>query len=413
MGYSEHFSSRSNFEQISNRLRKSRIVDSEVTDFLRERITIEEKYVADLLRLSKKGLSVEKDQLGGINDSWDKILALTTFCVEINDTIDRSNRARIEKELSFQSRNCLIVLFEVLKAFARSELTIHTKMADVASSVAEVLNNFDIAENVETFCRKKGTNTDGGFTGTYDSAESPSSRKDFPPIVDSEGFSLPPISTPKWPPPAEQAQPKFKIEIKDKAVSENPEISMQAMQNVVASMLPLQPKSLGSGAPNQSSAISALEIMSCRLPNSSSVGKCRAVLQGSESIERVVINDQFASQPDFNQQTLIELDFTDIRAWGRSCSDSEAQAPLQGLSFLLNLQNASNISSVQTIPTALLWRVDDIRTDDIASSETHKLLARFETQDDLASAQVAVGFDLLDTDGVLLRNIEKTTITGK
>ncbi|KAJ3220004.1 hypothetical protein HDU67_007737 [Dinochytrium kinnereticum] len=598
MTFAEHFAStksRANFEHVSNRLRKAKVIDSEVNDFLRDRLAVEERYIAELARLSKKTINVEKDELGGFNEAWNKILTLTSataeshraFCSEVGDCMDKLNkeyedelkklkrmdsdgkgisffkklkaregsgnsenmasmqkagenyvaklRPLLEKFQAFDESR-LEALLDTFKTLTRSELGIHSKMINTSTLVSDVLEALNITDEIEAFCRKKGTNQES-FSVAYDSTDASSSRKDSVvtsvgsapptvPVVDAEGFSVPPPSTNiRWPGgrnfdsdeednARDQGQPKLRVAIKDSSITDNPESAMQTMQNVVAAMQILpqpqmqsetlhptsidfskafgEPKYNDGKAPRNNVAVDAVITETINLllrdgeieklmvsgevavvvPVTPSVSKCKAFLQGSDSIEKVVVNDMYASQPDAQQQNLIELDLDRISELGGPApilkyklhidssdyeqyapvffstlwkkdptyssfllayqynDDFKARAPLQGLSFLVNLQNGGSIASVQLKPTgiwnpdkkALLWRVEDIRTDDPASVETHKLFARFETSEDLTSAQVIVRFTSptlcseieLDfpEDGVLLRNVEKNITTG-
>ncbi|KAJ1553744.1 hypothetical protein HK405_007027 [Cladochytrium tenue] len=58
---------------LNRRVKAGKQLDSELADFFRERAIIEEKYSTDLLKLSKKALSVPRDQLGGLHDVFTKV----------------------------------------------------------------------------------------------------------------------------------------------------------------------------------------------------------------------------------------------------------------------------------------------------------------------------------------------------
>ncbi|KAJ3109742.1 SH3-containing GRB2-like protein 3-interacting protein 1 [Phlyctochytrium bullatum] len=189
-------------------------------------------------------------------------------------------------------------------------------------------------------------------------------------------------------------------------------------------------------------------------------------------IEKFIVNQDYAAQLE-NEQRLIELDLSKISSSGEQCivakykvlvepsdhdqfaplifnvlwknepnyssfllayfynEDVKTRAPMQDISFLVGLQNANAVTTVQTKPTglwnpdkqALLWKVSDINVNDNAS-EPIRLLARFETQDDLSAGQIAVKFtiptlcsdidvDVVDEDGYLLRNVNKLTVAGR
>ncbi|KAJ3105026.1 hypothetical protein HDU97_008634 [Phlyctochytrium planicorne] len=628
MGYQEAFAStkaRTNLDQISNRLRKARVLDSEVTDFFRERIAVEERYIADLLKLSKKSLTVEKEQLGEFSEVWDKV-ALTvsilaeahrTLCSDLNEAL-RSGKARVDKDYSYAQQRILesdlqklnkeyddelkklkksdgeskglsffkklkggssrestgtaenmagiqkagegyvtklkpllekfqlydetrlAVLVDTLRNCTQAELNANVKVSSTATIAGEYIEKFNVTEAVENFCRKKGTNSENAQNDT----DSLSSRKNSvvapappvlapsrtlnklialqPALVDSEGFTIPPPSAvaSKWPPPPafdsdeeetdtnSSTQPKLRVAIKDRAITDSPEAAVQTFQNVAATL------QMPGSTPNRQSVLDASAIfqnMTIAPPKRQNIsidatitetinlllrdgeiekllvsgevsvlaqgastdsGTCRAVLQGADGIEKVVVNSDYASHPDPSDESTVELNLGRIASagsdpvtvlkyklkidpsdyeqyapvfftsfWKRDPThssfllayqfndDVKARARLNGLSFLVSLQGSDSISSVQTKPTgiwnpekkALLWKVDE---DDSGPGETHKLIARVESPDDLASSQIAVrfttpalcseiGFEVLDQEGVLLRNLSSVTTTGK
>ncbi|KAI9334814.1 VTC domain-containing protein [Zopfochytrium polystomum] len=62
-------------DALTRRIKAGRQIDAELADFFKERALIEERYSADLLKLSKRTLVAPRDQLGGVHDVWQKVLA--------------------------------------------------------------------------------------------------------------------------------------------------------------------------------------------------------------------------------------------------------------------------------------------------------------------------------------------------
>ncbi|KAI8802450.1 hypothetical protein BJ742DRAFT_542643 [Cladochytrium replicatum] len=77
MGFAEAFTlnkARESADIVFRRLKGGRSFDLEFADFLRERAAIEERYAAELSRLGKRVLSVERDVLSLSAQLWDVLM---------------------------------------------------------------------------------------------------------------------------------------------------------------------------------------------------------------------------------------------------------------------------------------------------------------------------------------------------
>ncbi|KAI9332492.1 Muniscin C-terminal mu homology domain-containing protein, partial [Obelidium mucronatum] len=82
-------------DATASRLKTSKAIDAEVSDFFKERCALEYNYAKGLEQLSRKSLSVPVAQLGGFADVWNKVLVSTAeeaqihqgFAIGISDKV--------------------------------------------------------------------------------------------------------------------------------------------------------------------------------------------------------------------------------------------------------------------------------------------------------------------------------------
>ncbi|RKO86552.1 hypothetical protein BDK51DRAFT_38424 [Blyttiomyces helicus] len=76
-------------EIVSRRLKKGRSLEEEVASHMKERADIEERYASDLLKLSKKSLKVERDDVGTMWTVWEAFLSSTATTANIHGNLAR------------------------------------------------------------------------------------------------------------------------------------------------------------------------------------------------------------------------------------------------------------------------------------------------------------------------------------
>ncbi|KAJ3327365.1 hypothetical protein HDU76_011938 [Blyttiomyces sp. JEL0837] len=316
------------------------MVDLIVIQFLNDgfcRALIEERYAADLQKLSKKLLSVNKEQMGDMQDVWNKLLASTgeeaqahqTLYTELLEKAEKPLRqrgdtdarirqvetdlARLVKEYdddvkkvrksdgeskgglgffkksrkntnddkvtpetqraldgvkeSFVLKARTLVeriqimdearisnLKDSVTAYGSTLIGINNLLAEIGDRIVAATLSVEVANEITQFCTKFASGFDGhqflsDFSGTSTPAKtSVAGPPVLPaPVVDSEGFSIPQPSHSQWDdalhkadevesPVDENAAPKLKIALTTKVIEDNPDVALQAMKSLAASL---------------------------------------------------------------------------------------------------------------------------------------------------------------------------------